>query len=78
MTQLPELALPTIFAPLGGGRKEGEMCIVPIGSNSPSIIVEAGHSESLPQLWNDTRRWLEYFRLEYSMLDVSDSDLYSP
>jgi hypothetical protein len=56
---------------LGRGRKEGDTCIVPVGSNSPSIVVEAGHSESLRQLRNDAKRWLEY-----SGFDVSD--LYSP
>ena len=56
---------------LGGGRKEGDTCIVPIGSNSPSIVVEVSHSESLQHLRDDARRWLEY-----SGLDVSD--LYSP
>jgi hypothetical protein len=51
---------------LQGGRKQGDTCIVPDGSDSPSIVVEAGHSESLRQLRIDAKRWLEDSRIDVS------------
>jgi hypothetical protein len=48
------------------GCKEPDSCIVPHGSKSPSIIVEAGSSETLARLRNDAERWLESERLHVS------------
>ena len=63
-----------------GRRKEGDTCIVPAGSLSPSVVVEVGCSETITQLQGDAKRWLESELLDvrhfYFTLLIVVSDIF--
>ena len=40
-------------------KKQADSCICPVDSDSPTVVVEVGDSETLKQLQTDVRLWLE-------------------
>jgi hypothetical protein len=61
------IALPAHQIGPGDLRKETDNCIYPRGSDSPSVVIEVGDSESLRQLHIDARRWLESTSVNVSL-----------
>jgi hypothetical protein len=47
--------------------KQGDACICPDDSDWPTIVIEAGDSESLSQLHIDAKRWLESQLVDVSL-----------